>query len=114
MLEFAMLVIMVTTLVALLVAYRRGRQGFQMAQPESGSLYVTGVSPRPDATGEQYVTITGNLTGPSVPETVVYGRFAWDVNQWPAIGDYIPVVYPQGKPDRWQIAHPGSRPPLGS
>ncbi|WP_253808096.1 hypothetical protein [Nocardia amikacinitolerans] len=114
MLELAMLVIMVTLLVALLVSYRRGRRGFQLAEPESGTLYVTGVSPRPDAEGEQYVTITGNVTGPSVPGTVVYGRFVWDVNQWPAIGDYLPVVYPPGKPERWQIAHPGSRPGLGS
>lgn len=111
-----MLVIMSMALVAWLVIYLRGRGlgGFRTAQPENGSLYVTGVSPRPDAEGEQYVTITGNLTGPSVPGQVVYGRFAWDVNQWPTIGDYIPVIYPAGKPDRWQIMHPGGRPGLGS
>ncbi|MBF6215339.1 hypothetical protein IU433_31200 [Nocardia puris] len=115
MLEFAMLIIMVAVLVALLVSFRRGRGGGSpLAQAEAGSLYVTGVSPRPDAEGEQYVTITGNLTGPSVAGKVVYGRFAWDVNQWPSIGDYIDVVYPPKNPDRWRIAHPGARPGLGS
>jgi hypothetical protein len=114
MVQFAMLVIMVAALVSLVVLYMRGRNGSKLAQGESGSLYVTGVSPRPDAIGEQYVTITGNLTGPSVPGTVVYGRFAWDVNNWPAIGDYMPAVYPPGKPERWQLAHPDARPSLGS
>jgi hypothetical protein len=108
MVQFAMLVIMVAALVAMLALYLRGRNGFRLANPEAGSLYVTGVSPRPDDTGAQYVTITGNLTGPSVPGTVVYGRFAWDVNNWPAIGDLIPVVYPAGKPERWQISQPDS------
>lgn len=30
----------------------------------SGTLLVTGVSPRPDAGGQQYVTIAGIITGP--------------------------------------------------
>ncbi|MFI9509851.1 hypothetical protein [Nocardia sp. NPDC052566] len=115
MLEFGMLVIMVTALVAMIVLYRRGRGGgAPPRQPETGSLYLTGVSPRPDALGEQYVTITGNLTGPGVPGQIVYGRFVWDVNAWPSIGDYLTVVYPAGNPDRWQIAAPGARPGLGS
>lgn len=114
MVQFAMLVIMVGALVAMVMMYLRGRSGFRLANPEAGTLYVTGVSPRPDATGEQYVTITGNLTGPSVPSTVVYGRYAWNVDDWPAIGDLIPVIYPPGKPDRWQISHPGARPGLGA
>lgn len=115
-----MLIMMVTTLIAMLVLYLRGRGGgfgggAGSSRPaETGSLRVTGVSPCPDADGEQYVTITGELSGPSVPATVVYGRFAWDVRRWPAIGDDIPVVYPVGKPDRWRIAHPGARPGLGS
>ncbi|MEV5836190.1 hypothetical protein [Nocardia sp. NPDC052112] len=114
MVQFAMLVIMVGALVAVVMLYLRGRNEVRLMNPETGTLYVTGVSPRPDAMGEQYVTITGNLTGPSVPGTVVYGRFVWDVNSWPAIGDLIPVVYPSGKPERWQISHPGGRPGLGS
>ncbi|WP_109528548.1 MULTISPECIES: hypothetical protein [Nocardia] len=105
MVEIAMLVIMATLLVAIIVLYRRGRgEPKYPATPERGSLHVTGVSPRPDAEGEQFVTITGNLAGPSVPDRVVYGRFVWDVNSWPHIGEEIPVVYPAGKPDRWQIA----------
>jgi hypothetical protein len=108
MLQFGMLLIMVAALVGLIMVYVRGRRGFQPAQPETGSLYLTGVSPRPDAEGEQFVTITGNLTGPSVPGIVVYGRFAWDVNAWPAIGDYITVIYPPGKPERFQVTGPSA------
>ncbi|MBF6253371.1 hypothetical protein IU443_16755 [Nocardia farcinica] len=107
MLEFAMLLMTVTVLVALLVAYRRGRGGaVPPAEPEHGSLRITGVSPRPEAMGEQFVTITGTLSGPSVPGTVVYGRFVWDGAYWPQIGDELPVIYPAGKPDRWQLVRP--------
>ncbi len=111
-----MLIIMVTTLIAVLVLYRRGRGGgggFGGAEPERGSLYVTGVSPRPDAEGLQYVTITGELSGPTVPGTVVYGRFAWDVRSWPAIGDHLSVIYPAGKPNRWRVVDSGAGPALG-
>ena len=44
-------------------------------------LLVTGVSPRPDATGEQFVTITGVINGPTVNEHVIYQRMAVDVEQ---------------------------------
>ncbi|AYF78855.1 hypothetical protein D7D52_08895 [Nocardia yunnanensis] len=81
---------------------------------EAGTLYVTGVSPRPEAPGEQYVTLSGSISGPSVVAHEVYGRFAWDTFQWPAIGDRIPVQYPSGKPDNWQLDHPGARPYFGS
>ncbi|ASF12462.1 hypothetical protein NBRGN_016_00960 [Nocardia brasiliensis NBRC 14402] len=114
MLEFGMLLIMVLAVAGMVVLYLRGRGGFRPTQAEAGTLYVTGVSPRPDAQGEQYVTITGNLTGPSVSGTVVYGRFAWDVNAWPSIGDLIDVVYSPRNPQSWSIAHPGARPSLGS
>lgn len=114
MLEFGMLLIMTLAVVGMVMIYLRGRGKIAPAQAETGTLYVTGVSPRPDATGEQYVTITGKLTGPTEPGTVVYGRFAWDVDAWPSIGDLITVVYPSGKPERWQIGHPGARPSLGS
>ncbi|MFI1913329.1 hypothetical protein [Nocardia sp. NPDC020380] len=85
-----------------------------LMNPESGTLYITGISPRPDAPGEQYVTISGSISGPSVVAHEVYGRFAWDTTQWPAIGDQLPVVYPSGKPDNWQLSHPGARPYFGS
>ncbi|MEU7138164.1 hypothetical protein ABZ942_01800 [Nocardia sp. NPDC046473] len=115
MLEFGMLLVMIVALVGVVAVYLRGRGGFRPAQGETGTLYVTGVSPRPDdLVGEQFVTITGTVTGPTVQGTVVYGRFAWDVNAWPSIGDLITVAYPAGKPERWQIVHPGARPSLGS
>ncbi|MFF7941372.1 hypothetical protein ACFZC5_16785 [Nocardia gamkensis] len=107
MLEFVALVTLTAVLVSLIVFAIRGRRGYQPANPEEGTLYITGVSPRPDAPGEQYVTITGNLTGPSVSGKVVYGRFVWDTSSWPETGDLLPVVYPPGKPDRWHIARSG-------
>lgn len=107
-----MLIIMVGALAGVLALYLRGRRGVQLTEPEVGTLYLTGVSPRPDAMGEQFVTLTGNLTGPSVPGEVVYGRFVWDVGNWPSIGDTLTVVYPPGKPQRWQIAAPGSGNPF--
>ena len=55
-----------------------------------GTLLVTGVSPRPDAAGEQFVTITGVINGPTVNEHVVYQRLAVDVEQWPTMGDCSP------------------------
>ncbi|MFR9752043.1 hypothetical protein ACL02S_13550 [Nocardia sp. 004] len=112
MLEFASLIILTTVLVSLIVLVvrdrqgRGGRSGFRVPNPEQGTLYVTGVSPRPDAVGEQYVTITGELTGPSVPSTVVYGRMVWDTGSWPERGDLFTVVYPAGKPERWQLYRP--------
>ncbi|WP_194814790.1 hypothetical protein [Nocardia sp. XZ_19_385] len=115
MLQFVFLVVMVVALATLVVPLlrRRGASGLGAGQrgvpPESGSVYVTGISPRPLDGTEEFVTITGNLSGPSVSEAVVYGRWVWDVNQWPTVGEFIPVVYPAGKPDRWQPVHPGAR-----
>ena len=71
-----------------------------------GTLLLTGVSPRPDATGEQFVTVTGVINGPTVNEHVVYQRYAIDVDHWPSMGDLIPVVYSPKNPDRWAIAPP--------
>lgn len=85
---------------------RRGIRG-ELAH---GTLLVTGVSPRPDATGEQYVTITGVITGPTVGEHVVYQRMAVDVNDWPTMGGLFPVVYSPGNPDNWAFA-PAEPPP---
>lgn len=55
----------------------------------SGTLLVTGVSPRPDAGGQQYVTIAGIITGPTVNEYAVYQRMAVDVDQWPTVGQIL-------------------------
>jgi hypothetical protein len=71
-----------------------------------GTLLLTGVSPRPDATGEQYVTITGVINGPTVDEYTVYQRMAVDVADWPAIGQLIPVMYSPKNPDHWVFAPP--------
>jgi hypothetical protein len=70
----------------------------------SGTLLITGVSPRPDATGEQYVTITGVIDGPTVNEHAVYQRMAVNVDNWPTVGDLKPVVYSQRNPDNWTFA----------
>lgn len=79
---------------------RRGPRGDVVA----GTLLVTGVSPRPDATGEQYVTIAGVINGPTVNEHSVYQRMAVDVDKWPSIGELIPVVYSPKNPDNWRTA----------
>jgi hypothetical protein len=70
-----------------------------------GQLLVTGVSPRPDdLTGEQFVTITGVINGPTVKEHVVYQRLAVDVDEWPTMGQLFPVVYSPKNPDNWNFA----------
>jgi hypothetical protein len=76
----------------------------QPAGALQGTLLITGVSPRPDATGEQFVTVTGVINGPSVNEHVVYQRWAVDVENWPSMGDLIPVVYSPKNPDNWRVA----------
>ena len=76
------------------------------ADPLHGTLLITGVSPRPDATGEQFVTVTGVINGPGVDEHVVYHRFAVDVENWPRAGELIGVVYSQKNPDNWRPAPP--------
>jgi hypothetical protein len=81
---------------------RRGPRGDLM----SGTLLVTGVSPRPDAEGEQHVTIAGVITGPTVNEYAVYRRMVVDVNQWPTMGQLHPVVYSPRNPDNWRFAPP--------
>src|ERR1700690_4326525 len=72
----------------------------------SGTLLITGVSPRPDVTGEQYVTITGVIDGPTVNEDTVYQRMTVNVDSWPTVGDLKPVVYSQRNPNNWSFAPP--------
>lgn len=72
-----------------------------------GTLLITGVSPRPDdVTGQQFVTITGVINGPTVNEHVVYQRMAVDVDSWPTVSTLIPVVYSPKNPDKWNFAPP--------
>jgi hypothetical protein len=79
---------------------------------QSGQLLVTGVSPRPDdLVGEQFVTVTGVINGPTVNEHVVYQRLAVDVDQWPTMGQLFPVVYSPKNPDNWRFAPQGGPPP---
>lgn len=104
--EFGVLVLLIGA-IALFVVPRmmRGRSpGGDLVQ---GTLLVTGVSPRPDdATGEQFVTITGVITGPTVDEHVVYQQMTVDVNNWPSMGALFPVVYSPKNPDKWNFAPP--------
>ena len=72
----------------------------------SGTLLVTGVSPRPDATGEQYVTIAGVINGPTLNEYSVYQRMAVDVDAWPTVGQLMPVLYSTKNPNNWKFAPP--------
>ncbi len=76
------------------------------ADSARGTLLVTGVSPRPDADGQQWVTITGVINGPTVNEHVVYQQMAVDVNSWPTMGQLYPVVYSAKNPDKWSFAPP--------
>ncbi|WP_431233101.1 hypothetical protein ACQ856_28000 [Mycolicibacterium psychrotolerans] len=108
--EFAVILLIVGALVLVLAPrlMRRGPRG----ETVHGTLLVTGVSPRPDATGEQFVTISGVINGPTVNEHVVYQRMAVDVNTWPTMGQLIPVVYSAKNPDNWFFAPPDQPPPL--
>jgi hypothetical protein len=106
--EIGVLLLLVAIL-AVFLAPRFIRRG-PRAEALSGTLLVTGVSPRPDATGEQYVTITGVIDGPTVNEHNVYQRMAVNVDNWPKVGELMPVVYSQKNPDNWAFAPP-ERPP---
>jgi hypothetical protein len=70
----------------------------------SGTLLITGVSPKPDATGEQFVTITGVIDGPTVSDFTVYQRMTTDVERWPSVGDLRPVIYSERNPEKWAFA----------
>jgi hypothetical protein len=102
--EFGALLMLVAVLGALLAQrfIPRGPRG----ESASGTLLVTGVSPRPDAEGQQYVTIAGVINGPTVNGYSVYQRMAVDVEQWPRVGQLFPVVYSPKNPDNWKFAPP--------
>ena len=76
------------------------------ADSAHGTLLVTGVSPRPDVEGQQFVTISGVINGPTVNEHVIYQRMDVDVNAWPATGQLYPVIYSTKNPDNWSFAPP--------
>lgn len=104
--EFAVLLLIIGALV-LVVGPRFMRRG-PRGEAVPGTLLVTGVSPRPDVAGQQFVTISGVINGPTVNEHVVYQRMAVDVDSWPTMGQLIPVVYSPKNPDNWNFAPPGA------
>lgn len=90
-----------------LIVVPRLRRGGPRGELAHGTLLVTGLSPRPaDAVGEQFVTISGVINGPTVNEHVVYQRMVVDVNAWPTMGQLIPVLYSPKNPDNWSFAPP--------
>lgn len=100
--EFGVLLLLIAILAVFLAPrfIRRGPRGDAV----NGTLLVTGVSPRPDATGEQFVTIAGVINGPTVNEHAVYQRMAVNVDDWPTMGQLLPVVYSPKNPDNWSLA----------
>ena len=98
-----LLVLMVALAVFLVPRFRRRGPRDDAA---AGTLLVTGVSPRPDAVGEQYVTIAGVITGPTVSEHAVYQRMVVTVHDWPVIGQLMPVIYSLKNPDNWSFVPP--------
>lgn len=106
------MVLVLVGVLVLLIGPRFMRRGPRGGEQAHGTLLVTGVSPRPDAEGQQFVTISGLITGPTVNEHHVYQRMAVDVNSWPSMGALIPVVYSPKNPDNWTFAPQGpSQPP---
>lgn len=101
-----MLLLLIGVLALFIVPWMRRNRG-PRGELAQGTLLVTGVSPRPDdVTGEQFVTISGVINGPTVNEHVVYQRMAVDVNNWPSMGTLFPVVYSLKNPDNWNFAPP--------
>jgi hypothetical protein len=107
--EFGMLVLLVGVVVLVAAPWIMRRRGIG-GELAHGTLVVTGVSPRPEETGRQFVTITGVINGPAVSEHVVYQRLEVDVDQWPTMGELFPVVYSPQNPDKWSFA-PAAPPP---
>jgi hypothetical protein len=101
--ETGVLLLLILTLVVFLAPRLLRRRQMETV---SGTLLVTGVSPRPDTAGEQYVTITGVINGPTVNEHTVYQRMVVDVDKWPTMGQLMPVVYSPKNPDFWAFAPP--------
>jgi hypothetical protein len=101
-------ILLVLLLIAIAVGMLAPRlfRGGPRGESLSGTLLITGVSPRPDAAGEQFVTISGVIDGPTVKDYTVYLRMTADVDHWPTVGELKPVVYSQRNPDNWAFAPP--------
>jgi hypothetical protein len=99
--ELAIILLLVGAIVLVAAPWIRRKRGAGSDWVQ-GTLLVTGVSPRPDGVeGEQFVTVTGVINGPTVNEYTVYARLAVDVNAWPTMGQLIDVVYSPGNPEKW-------------
>ena len=105
--QLGALLLLITALIVFIAP--RFTRGGPHGEVASGTLLVTGVSPRPDETGQQFVTIAGVMNGPTVNEYAVYQRMAVDVDRWPVLGDLHPVVYSPKNPDYWRFAPPGQQ-----
>lgn len=103
--DFWVLLLIIATIAVLAAPLLKKRR--RPSDAQEGTLLITGVSPRPEATGEQYVTIAGVINGPTVSEHSVYQRTAVDVADWPKMGELRPVVYSQRNPDNWQFVAGG-------
>ena len=103
MVELAVILVLLGALAIFAAPWIRRRRGVG-ADWQQGTLLVTGVSPKPDATGEQFVTITGVITGPTVSEHIVYQQLAVDVDDWPTMGQLFPVAYSPNNPDNFRFA----------
>jgi hypothetical protein len=112
--SFVAILVLLGALALIAAPWIRRRAGSPRGQVAPGTLLVTGVSPRPDAVGEQFVTISGVINGPTLTEHVVYQRMAVDVNDWPSMGQLIPVVYSPKNPDNWRFGsiEPPPPPPI--
>ena len=111
--EFAVLLLILGALALVVGPRLMGRRG-PRGEMASGTLLVTGVSgapPGPEVAGEQFVTITGVINGPTVNEHVVYQRMAVGPGSWPTMGQLIPVLYSPKNPDKWFFAPPPPPPP---
>ncbi|MGV0791521.1 hypothetical protein [Mycolicibacterium sp. XJ1819] len=103
MLEIVMVLVLLGALAILLAPWIRRRRGVG-SDWVHGTLLVTGVSPRPAEAGEQFVTITGVINGPTVNEHVIYERLALDAANWPTMGQLFEVTYSPKNPDNWAFA----------
>jgi hypothetical protein len=104
--EFAVILLLIGAIALVAAPWIRKRGGGPRGELMHGTLLVTGVSPRPDAEGEQFVTISGVINGPTVNEHVVYQRMVVPVTEWPSMGELMSVVYSPKNPDKWAFAPP--------
>jgi len=102
--EFVAILVLLGALALVAAPWIRRRAGSPRGDLAQGTLLVTGVSPRPDADGQQFVTISGVINGPTLTEHAAYQRMVVDVNAWPSMGQLIPVVYSPKNPDKWGFA----------